>query len=54
MRNFIVTAIFIFLVTAAFALFDTIIENGGAIEQYVAVIFVVAGAAISPAFYKFD
>lgn len=54
MRNFIVTAVIIALVTAAFVLFDTIIETGGTLNQFVAVIFVVAGIAISPAFYNFD
>lgn len=54
MRNFIVTATFIILVTAAFVLFDTIIETGGTLRQFVAVVSVVVGAGIAPAFYKFD
>lgn len=54
MRNFIVTAMIIILVTATFVLFDTIIETGGTMDQFAAVVFVVAGIAISPAFYNFD
>lgn len=54
MRNLIVTAVIITLVTAAFVLFDTIIKTGGTLNQFVAVVFVVAGIGISPAFYNFD
>lgn len=54
MRNFIVTAMIIILVTAMFVLFDTVIETGGTTDQFAAVVFVVAGIAIFPAFYNFD
>lgn len=54
MRNFIVTAVIIALVTAMFVLFGTIIETGGNLDQYVTVIFVITGIIISPAFYNFD